>query len=199
MFTGIVQAIGRLEAAERQASGLRLRIGTGSWGHVPSLGDSIAVAGVCLTVAAIDGDVFGFDVVQETLDRTTLGRRDVGAAVNLEHALRADAMMDGHLVQGHVDGIGDVVDVTADPSDWRVLIEPPSDLRDLMVPKGSVTVEGVSLTITHVDDAGRFGIALVPTTLERTTLRDLRAGDRCNLESDIIARTVTHYLKQRGM
>lgn len=222
MFTGLIQALGRVEQVEPSPRGVRLRIDPRGWAHHPGAGDSISVSGCCLTVApwagpaggpgarpdggagappggraAGDGRGLAFDVVPETLSKTTLGSLRPGTGVNLEHAVRADTLMGGHFVQGHVDGVGRVVKVQDDPADWRVEIEAPHEMSDWIVPKGSICVEGVSLTIAGVGARGRFGVALIPVTLERTTLGTLRVGDGVNLEGDIIAKTVVHYLGLR--
>lgn len=171
MFTGIVEKRGRIRKAGR-----RMAVDTGWTDLVP--GESIAVAGVCLTVARIDGPVAGFDLVPETLGKSTLGGLRPGAEVNLERALRAGDRLGGHVVQGHVDGTG----VVARPG-RRLRIESP--LAERLVPKGSVAVDGVSLTVADLDPAA-FEIALIPTTLRVTTLGRLRKGDRVNIETDVL-------------
>lgn len=196
MFTGLVQAVGRVARREPTPRGLRLVIDPGGWSHRPEVGDSISVSGCCLTLAEpLDGSGrMVFHAVPETLEKTTLGSLREGEGVNLEHSCRADTLMGGHIVQGHVDAVGRVVGLQADPSDWRVQVEPPAELMPYIVPKGSITVEGVSLTIARVD-AASFGVALIPTTLEKTTLAGLRLGSPVNLEADTIAKTVVHYLR----
>lgn len=198
MFTGLVQAVGTVAAVEPTARGVRLAVDFGGWGHRPGVGDSISVSGCCLTAAAVDGARVSFDVIPETLSKTTLGGLKVGERVNLEHACRADALMGGHIVQGHVDGVGEVVKVEANPEDWRVVVRPPSDggFMEWVSPKGSVTIEGVSLTVAELSVArGEFGVALIPVTLEKTTLGLLRAGSKVNLEGDVIAKTVVHWMR----
>ena len=199
MFTRLVQGVGSVAESRRGAQGDRLVIEPGDWpaaGLAP--GESISVSGVCLTLAApVDergGAAMTFDVVPETLSKTTLGRLGVGSRVNLERSLAAGDLLGGHFVQGHVDGVGTVEHVDAE---WRVRVRPPAELMAFMTPKGSVCVEGVSLTIASVDrDA--FEVALIPTTLAKTTLGALKAGAEVNIETDILARTVVHYLKTRG-
>lgn len=163
--------------------------------------------------------VLAFDVVRETLDKTTLGGLREGAPVNLEHACRADTLLGGHIVQGHVDGVGRVVEVRDDPSDWRIVIEPPPGLLEFAAPKGSIAIDGVSLTIARLlperaagaaslrapsadplspHPPSRVEIALIPTTLERTTLGLTRVGDPCNLEMDCIAKQVVWWLRNYG-
>lgn len=196
MFTGLVQAKGRVERVARGPAGVSISVAAAGWGHRPRLGESISVSGVCLTVAAEVGTdgVMRFDVVQETLDKTTLGRLQGGSEVNLEHACRADSLLGGHIVQGHVDGVGRVAAVQAEAADWRMEIALDEALMPFIVPKGSVCVEGVSLTIARVGP-GSFGVALIPTTLEMTTLESLRAGDGVNIETDVVAKTVVNYLR----
>jgi riboflavin synthase len=199
MFTGLVEAIGVVRAARPGASGVRLVVDPGAWNHRPEIGESIAVSGCCLTIAAesdASGGAMVFDVVPETLTKTTLGGRiGVGSRVNLEHAATATTLMGGHFVQGHVDGVGTVERVDREEG-WRVRVRPPSDLMPYVTPKGSVTIEGVSLTVAAVDPAaGWFEVALIPTTLDKTTLGDLKPGDGCNLEADVLAKTVVHYLR----
>lgn len=193
MFTGLVQSVGVIREIAPASTGSRLTIDAGAWRHRPERGESISVAGCCLTVAQEprDGNLI-FDVVAETLRRTTLGMRQTGDRVNLEHAARADTLLGGHIVQGHIDGVGEVVGVDSG-DEYRVRVAPPADLMELLPPKGSVAIEGVSLTIASVGDDW-FEVALIPTTLRDTTLGDLTIGDRCNLESDILARTVAHWL-----
>lgn len=198
MFTGIVQARGKVTQVERRGGGVRLRVHpqTG-WGGCLSSGDSVAVQGCCLTVAEVGGDgALGFDLVAETLDRTTLGGLGLGSEVNLEASVTPTTLLGGHLVQGHVDGVGVVEAVSGD---WRVRIRPPRGLMEYLVPKGSVAVDGVSLTVASVDPAGGvFEVALIPTTRERTTLGAARAGQRCNLECDVLVKTVVHWLRHFG-
>jgi riboflavin synthase len=193
VFTGLVQAKGVIARFERTAGGVALHVKPVAWGHRPALDESIAVNGVCLTVAGT-GLALRFDVVQETLAKTTLGRLTAGDEVNLEHACRADSLLGGHVMQGHVDGVGRVLRAHADPADWRLDIEPPTDLMPYIVPKGAIAVEGVSLTIAAVGPRS-FGVALIPTTLEKTTLARLRSGNEVNIETDILAKTVVHYLR----
>ncbi|MEM1071201.1 MAG: riboflavin synthase [Planctomycetota bacterium] len=198
MFTGLVQTIGTVIDSEPTPAGRCLRI-QAEWCAAISHGDSISVSGCCLTVAnepVADGGpgVLDFDVVHETLARTVLGGFQAGARVNLETSCTPTTMLGGHVVQGHVDGVGTVKAVTSD-GEWRVAVGAPCDLMPCITPKGSVTVDGVSLTVAAVDtDAECFELALIPVTLEKTTLGGLRVGDRCNLETDILARTVVHWL-----
>jgi riboflavin synthase len=162
------------------------------------LGDSVAVNGVCLTVVAIDGEDLSFEAVRETLERTTLGQLDSGRSVNLERAMRADARFDGHLVQGHIDGIGRVAKLerTGDASsDVRLFIECAPELANLLVDKGSVAIDGVSLTVVATTPRG-FHVVLIPHTLAVTTLSTLCEGNTVNLEVDVIGKYVARYLSR---
>jgi riboflavin synthase len=186
MFTGIVAAVGRIQHVEPRDRGLRLVIDAGGLDLSDvALGDSIAVNGVCLTAVALAAPVFEADVSQETID-CTIGLGAPGE-VNLEKALRLADRLGGHLVTGHVDGVGTVVSFTRFGESWRLVIRAPAGLARYIARKGSICVQGVSLTVNRVD--GReFEINLIPHTLERTTLRHLAAGAQVNLEVDLIAR-----------
>jgi len=197
MFTGIVETAGRVAAVTDQPAGKRLVIDPGDWlprNGVFSDGDSICVSGVCLTLVTADGGKLAFDVIQETLDKSRLGALTEGSRANLESSLTASTAMGGHFVQGHVDGTGTVLHVQSG-DDWRVTIQTPKGLERYIVPKGSITVDGVSMTLAEVS-ADSFVIALIPTTLEVTTLSDLKPGDPVNLEADIMVKTIVHYLDQ---
>ena len=190
MFTGIVQAVGRIEALEAVGGDVRLVIDTGTLDLTRvAIGDSVSVSGACLTVVTLTGRGFTADVSRETLALTTLGSLDAGSPVNLEPALRAGDPLGGHYVTGHVDGLGRVVSTQDDARSWRVVIEVPADLARYLAPKGSVTVEGVSLTVNEVDGRA-FGVNLIPHTRTVTTLGGLVAGRAVNLEIDVIARYV---------
>ena len=200
MFTGLVQAVGQVRGIETTPAGARLVI-DGSIQEQPALGDSICVSGCCLTLAEPaertgEGQTrMSFDVVHESLARTTLGGLRVGSRVNLETSCTPQTLLGGHIVQGHVEGVGEAVAVQRG-DDWRMVIRPPSELMPCITPKGSVTIDGVSLTVASVDvESGAFGVAIIPTTLEKTTLGGLEVGTRCNLETDILARTVVHYAR----
>jgi len=197
MFTGIVQAVGRIRALTPTEGDVELAIDTGSLDlSRTALGDSISVAGACLTVTKLAADGFSADVSRETLAKTTLGALAVGSAVNLEPALRVGDALGGHYVTGHVDGVGRVASVDSDARSWRVVIEAPEALARYIAPKGSVTVEGVSLTVNEVDGA-RFGVNLIPHTCEVTTLGRLVAGAPVNIEIDVIARYVDRLASTR--
>jgi riboflavin synthase len=194
MFTGIVQAVGRLRSLEPRGGDLRLTVETGGLDLTGvAVGDSISVSGACLTAIALEPGAFAADVSRETLDRTVLGRLGQGSPVNLERALRAGDALGGHYVTGHVDSLARVVEVREDARSWRVRFEVPAGLARYVAPKGSATVDGVSLTVNEVE--GRiFGVNLIPHTLGVTTLGSLAPGRLVNLEVDIIARYVERLM-----
>jgi len=188
MFTGLIADIGTAERVDAGADGARVRIRTALAGEL-SEGDSVAVNGACLTAARLDGDAFEADVMNQTLERTSLGRLGPGDRVNLELPLRLSDRLGGHMVQGHVDGIGEVGEVIEDGFARRLVIEAPDELGRLVVERGSVAVEGVSFTVAAVTDDG-FEVALIPETLERTTLGEAAEGTKVNVELDVVARYV---------
>ncbi len=204
MFTGIVQHLGEVAAVTRSASGQTLHIDTRGWGTHPAPGDSVAVNGCCLTVTdeAAGVSTLRFDVVPQTLRTTTLGGLAVGDKVNIEPAVTAATLMSGHIVQGHVDGVALVRSVTTDGSERRLRIEPPSELAQFIVDKGSITVDGVSLTVAAVPVAGAVGdawfeVALIPTTLDLTNLAALREGGQVNIEVDYVAKIVVSWMSRK--
>jgi riboflavin synthase len=192
MFTGIVAAVGRIERAEPRLGGLRLAIDAGSLDLSDiAVGDSIAVNGCCLTVVSLDGSRFEVDVSRETIDCTA--GLDAPGEVNLEKSLRLADRLDGHLVSGHVDGVGEVVAFGPVGESHRLVVRAPAELAKYVARKGSIAVQGVSLTVNRVD--GReFDVNLIPHTLAVTTLRALAPGARVNLEVDLIARYVERML-----
>jgi riboflavin synthase len=198
MFTGIVEELGHVRAIAPNAGGARVEIACRDVLMDARVGDSIAVNGCCLTVVGLGDGWWAADAQVETLDRTTLGALVPGDPVNLERPLRVGDRLGGHLVLGHVDGVGEVsaVEPLADGS-TRVRVRAPADLARYLVEKGSVTVDGASLTITAVEDT-EFGVALIPHTLAVTTLGVRRPGDRVNLEADMIAKHVERLLLTRG-
>jgi riboflavin synthase len=196
MFTGIIRHVGVVRAVRPAGSGRRPAIDLGPLAEGLRAGDSVAVAGACLTVAAINGSTAEFDVVAETLSRTTLGALRAGAKVNLERSLRVGDSLDGHFVQGHVDGLARVKAVRRG-GQWVVEFAAERELTDRMVPKGSVAIDGVSLTLVEVRD-GLFSVALIPTTLAETTLSRLRVGDKVNVETDVIGKYVRRCVEQFG-
>lgn len=195
MFTGIVEAVGRVVALEAIGEKSRLRIAAPRVADGAPLGASIAVNGTCLTVVEATPEEVVFEAVRETLGRTSLGDLRPGSLVNLERALRADGRLDGHIVQGHVDGTGRVRALDRRGDDVRLLVDCAPELARQLVPKGSVAVDGVSLTLVDVTDAG-FDVALIPHTLAETNLGDRRAGDRVNLEADVLGKYVLRYLER---
>jgi riboflavin synthase len=194
MFTGIIQATGRITRSEPRGGDLRHGIVAPEFDASDvAPGDSIPVSGCCLTVVAHAGDTLAFDVSGESLALTTLGDLGVGDRVNLEKALRLSDRLGGHLVSGHVDGVGRIVSVEPDGRSQRWIIEAPPALARYIATKGSVCMDGVSLTVNTVEGA-RFGVNLIPHTVEQTTFGNRRAGDRVNLEIDMLARYVERLL-----
>jgi riboflavin synthase len=194
MFTGIIQAIGEIAALEPKSGDLRLRVRTGKLdlGDVRS-GDSIAVSGVCLTAVELPGDGFWADVSGETLAHTVIGELKPGARVNLEKALLPTTRLGGHLVSGHVDGVGEVIERKRDARSERFRIRAPGELARYIAHKGSICVDGVSLTVNAVDGSV-FDLNIVPHTLAETTLDEYRPGRKVNLEVDLIARYLERLL-----
>lgn len=195
MFTGIVQALGCVRSVTPTSGGRSLLVDPEGWRHVPSLGDSIAVNGCCLTLVEVTGEgCLRFDVIYQTLRMTTLGLLGPNDPVNLEYAVTPTTLLGGHIVLGHVDGVAEVVDVRSGRGEHRLTITPPAELMEFIIPKGSVAIDGVSLTLAEVG-ATNFEVALIPTTLALTNLGRLGVGSRVNVETDTIAKTVIHHLK----
>lgn len=198
MFTGIIQAVGRVRACEARAQQMRLSIDAGSLSMADvRLGDSIAVSGPCLTVTALDGQVFAVDVSPETLAHTTLGELKVGGAVNLEKAMSLADRLGGHLVSGHVDGVGEVLARETREDYVFFRIRAPAALARYIAHKGSICVAGVSLTVNAVAGS-EFELLLIPHTLRETTLGELGPGSRVNLEVDLIARYLERLMNRDG-
>ena len=190
MFTGIIQTVGTVASIEPRGGDVRLTIGARDLGFDDvAVGDSICVSGVCLTAIALDGAQFAADVSVETLSCTTLGALKIGNGVNLEKSLRLVDRLGGHLVSGHVDGVGKVIAVAPDARSQRWTFELPDALARYVAAKGSICIDGVSLTVNEVEH-NRFGVNLIPHTIDVTTFRDKRAGDSVNIEVDLIARYV---------
>ncbi len=197
MFTGLIQGVGRLRELEPREGDIRIHIDTGSLPFkAVEMGESIAVNGVCLTVTSFDDASFSADVSTETLSLTTLGALAEGAALNLERAMQPTERMGGHMVSGHVDGIGRVLDVQEDARAQRWRFAMPREIARYVAKKGSISVDGVSLTVNAVDDA-TFEVALVPHTVSHTVFADTKVGDAVNLEIDVVARYVERLLEQR--
>ena len=192
MFTGIVREVGTAAAFD----GSRLVVEAPETAAAAGVGDSVSVAGVCLTVVETGAGRLAFDVVPETLSRTVLGSLEPGGAVNLEPSLRVGDQLGGHVVQGHVDAVGRVRSVTSESDSRRVWFDAPEPVVRYCLEKGSVAVDGVSLTVAAVDDDG-FEVALIPHTLEVTTLGRLEPGDEVNLEADVLGKVVERLLAAR--
>lgn len=199
MFTGIVERVARITSIAPVAGRLELEIETGLEiaGEV-RIGDSIALSGCCLTVVAIRGERLAFQAVPETLRLTSLGARKVGDPINLERSMRADSRLDGHIVQGHVDGVGTVRALRPDGDDILLRVDCAAELAVQLVPKGSVAVEGTSLTVVEPDSRG-FSVALIPHTRAVTTLGALVPGSVVNLELDVLGKYVFQYLQRTGI
>lgn len=212
MFTGIIEQVGKVAGVVATPTGRRLLVDPCGWGYASRavLGDSVAIGGCCLTLAATldtTGGLMAFDVVPETLAKTNLGGFEVGRRVNLEHAATLGTLLGGHVVQGHVDGVGRVEknekrkaikqQIGEETEEgWVLRVGLSREVMKWMVPKGSVALDGVSLTLAAVDVAGSaIEIALIPTTLAKTTLGELKPGDSINVEADVMAKTVVHYLE----
>ncbi len=195
MFTGIIQAVGEIVAVESIGGDARLRIDTGGLDLAGAgLGDSIAVSGVCLTVVDFSPGFFAADVSQETLSLTTLGDAREGSCVNLEPALTLATPLGGHLVSGHVDGVGSLLSMDSDARSTRMEFESPPVLSRYIARKGSITIDGTSLTVNAVED-DKFSVNIVPHTLERTIMGGYTAGTRVNLEVDLIARYLERLVR----
>ncbi|MDB4863424.1 MAG: riboflavin synthase [Pirellulaceae bacterium] len=193
MFTGLVEATGKITALESQGPGMRIVVNAGDLANGVEIGDSIANNGCCLTVIEANGPYLAFEAGPETLSKTSLGGKQVGDSVNLERSLQVGDRLGGHLVTGHVDARG-ILDERTDDEEWSTFwFQVPETLIRQMAPKGSITVEGVSLTLVDVE-ADRFCVALIPHTLEVTTLGGLQPGDTVNLETDLLAKYVEQQL-----
>ena len=193
MFTGIVREVGSIAAVTGGEEGIRLEIEAPATAPLVDVGGSVAINGVCLTAERIEGTRLTFHAVPETLSRSTLGELRRGSVVNLEPALRAGDAMGGHMVQGHVDGIGRVQSIEAEGEGLRVIVEASADTLRYCVEKGSITVDGVSLTVAELHDDA-FGLALIPHTIAETTLARLVPGQHVNLEVDVLAKYVERLL-----
>jgi riboflavin synthase len=193
VFTGLVEEIGRVQRLEHRGDLQRLQV------HAPGvaaglrIGDSVNVAGACQTAVAVDAAAFTVESVAETLRRTTLGRLQIGDEVNLERACRLDTRLGGHLVLGHVDAVGRITTLEQRPDSWTVTVEAPAPLGRYIAAKGSVALDGISLTVVHVTDS-RFSVAVIPHTFHHTTLARRRQSDQVNVEVDIIARYLERLL-----
>lgn len=196
MFTGLVEETARLVDLQRHSTGARLQLSPPSFVHELRCGDSLALNGCCLTIAEIS-TTLSFDLLEETLHRTNLGQLPSGAAVNLERALRATDRFGGHFVQGHVDATAAVLEVRAQDDDLYLRFELPAGAEALFIEKGSIAVNGVSLTVATLQ-RGSFGVWIIPHTRRLTNLGDLQMGHRVNLEYDMLAKQVVRFLELRG-
>ena len=187
MFTGLVETIGRIERKTATGAGVRLKIDIGPASVDARAGDSIAVNGVCLTISTLAGTVADFDAVRETIEKTTLRGATAGTRVNIERAIAAGGRFGGHFVQGHIDAVAELIDRTNDALNVRLRFRAEPDVLRQIVPKGSIAINGVSLTIATAT-ATDFSVALIPETLQRTTLNDLAPGARVNIELDILGK-----------
>lgn len=195
MFTGLITDVGRLRSREPLEKGVRFEIDTDLPMAEIAIGASIACSGACLTVVEKGGGWFAVDVSGETLAKTTLGSWQAGRRVNLERSLRLGDELGGHIVSGHVDGVAEIVDRRPDGEATRFIVRPPAELAHFVASKGSVALDGVSLTVNEISD-GAFGICIIPHTAKHTTFEDLRPGDRVNLEIDMLARYVARLLEK---
>jgi riboflavin synthase len=195
MFTGIIQAVGEVAATQPSGGDLRLRINTGKLDLSDiELGDSISTNGCCLTVVELPGDGYWADVSVESLNFTTLGDLKPGSRVNLEKALTPASRLGGHIVSGHVDGVGEVVSLHEDARSWRFVLRAPDALAKYIAHKGSITVDGTSLTVNAVNGA-EFDLNIIPQTMAETVFGDYRPGSRVNLEVDVIARYLERLMQ----
>lgn len=195
MFTGIVETVGSVVDVAARGESVKLTIDAKEVAEGVRIGDSIAVGGACLTVVAAENGRLAFEAVRETLARTALAELRAGSRVNLERAMRADARLDGHIVQGHVDETGRVRELRRRGEDVQLFVACSAAFAACLVPKGSVAIDGVSLTVVDVADEG-FDVVLIPHTLAVTTLGGLRGGERVNLEADVLGKYVKRYLER---
>ena len=197
MFTGIIQEIGTVTGVARRAGGIVITVRAPGAAKELRIDDSVAVNGVCQTVVRCTGDAFEVEAVEETLRKTTLGSLAHGAAVNLELALRVGDRLGGHLVQGHVDCVGEVAGVEKRPMSWMVHVQFPDTFARYIIPVGSIAVDGISLTVASIEGSS-FVVSVIPHTLEKTTLADVVAGQRVNLEFDLIGKYLERLMAGRG-
>lgn len=196
MFTGIIKELGHIESVQPLAGGRELTIACELAGRV-EIDQSISINGVCHTVTAVDARTFTVQTVEETLRKTAIGELVAGDRVNLEPSLRPEQLLDGHMVQGHVDGTGTITRMEQEGTDWLVSIRYDDQFRDLVVGRGSIAVDGISLTVAD-EENDTFTVAIIPYTYEHTNLHTRSAGDRVNLEFDILGKYVVRYLQNRS-
>lgn len=195
MFTGIIERTVRVAAVSEGAGFIRLNLAV-AWSDI-KLGESIAVNGVCLTVSEIAPPLLGFDVIPETLRKTNLGLLSAGEEVNIERSLRAGDRIDGHFVQGHIDATAHLIDRLDTEQECRLIVAPPAELMKFIIPRGSVALDGVSLTVANVS-GDRFEVALIPMTLSLTTLANRNVGWPINLETDLLSRTIVSWMERQS-
>jgi riboflavin synthase len=193
VFTGIVEELGTVDELDITPDGARLGVRAPTLAPLAAIGDSISISGCCLTIVAIEGELLRFEAVPETLSRTSLGRLDLGDLVNLEDALRAGEPFGGHLVQGHVDGVGTIASLAPEGDGYRISVNAPQNLLRYLAEKGSIGVAGISLTVAALRDDG-FEVAVIPHTWNSTTVSAWEVGDQVNLEVDVIAKYVERLL-----
>jgi riboflavin synthase len=193
MFTGLIETACRIDRIQRLGDALRIFVDLGPICADCRAGESIAVNGVCLTIAEIAGQIAAFDVSSETLAKSTLGKLTPGAIVNIERAVKADGRFGGHFVQGHIDGVGRIENIDRRGEFWRVRFAADADLLEQMVNKGSVAVDGISLTVAELDKNG-FEVAIIPETINRTNLQNAKVADAVNIETDLIVKVVQKQL-----
>jgi riboflavin synthase len=196
MFTGIVEAIGRLEALDRSATGGRIRVHAGALGEMLAVSGSIAVNGCCLTVVERHGEIFSADLSSETLRRTSFGEIKIGARLNLERPLRAGQELGGHFVQGHVDGIGRITRLEPEGANWWLGVNVPDELARYVARKGSIAIDGISLTVAAFHDR-IVEAAIIPYTYAQTNLAGAAVGDAVNLECDVLAKYIERLMEAR--
>jgi riboflavin synthase len=195
VFTGIIEGVAEVVSVRAEPEFARIGVSAGEWVEGMKLGDSVAINGACLTVATMEGDQLSFDAVRETLECTNIGDLETGSRVNLERAMLAAGRLDGHIVQGHVDATGTVRRLERSGDDVQFFVACPGDFSDLLVEKGSVAIDGVSLTVVGVEPEG-FDVALIPHTLRETNLGEREPGQRVNLEADILGKYMRKYLER---
>ena len=198
MFTGIIEGVGAVlsvTAPSTETEPARIEVAAGDWSAGVKLGDSVAINGACLTVACMQGESLTFDAVRETLECSNIGELQKGSRVNLERAMPAGGRLDGHIVQGHVDATGRVRKLVRQGDDVQLFVQCSSEFSDLLVEKGSVAIDGVSLTVVGVEPEG-FDVALIPHTLRETNLGEREPGQRVNLEADILGKYMRKYLER---
>lgn len=195
MFTGIIKEVGTINSVENLDGGKEFTIACELASEL-DIDQSISINGVCHTVTACDGRTFTVQSVEETLRKTNIGSLAKGDAVNLERSMRPDQLIDGHIVQGHVDATGEIKAIEQEGTDWLFTIEYPETYKDLIVGRGSISLDGISLTVAS-EKENRFKVAIIPYTYEHTNMKDREAGDRVNLEFDVLGKYVVRYLENR--